>query len=266
MTSVDKMVPWSTNQAQALFTMTVVAPGGGRGSADAGAEMQVVAQLLQSDDEILVCSYAAAQQLSRGGSVERVAAGAGAGGVRVVDGEALLLDGVDEVDGGALDVGRAHPVDGQRRRHRNRRSGRRRGCGRRRTGCSAGLRSRPAARRYAAPGHRDPPGQGVPWPCAAAALGQHRTVGLGGGVVLNSHCILLEIPGRASACIRAVVNGTLFARYSRAASSQPAAVRRARPRSWASASSIAPLHRAGEVGDRVRRRRSPPGRAPSAPA
>lgn len=56
-TSVDKVVPWSTNQAQALFTMTVVAPGSGRGSADAGNEIQVVAQLLQSDDEILVCSY-----------------------------------------------------------------------------------------------------------------------------------------------------------------------------------------------------------------
>jgi len=34
-----------------------VAPGSGRGSADAGSEIQVVAQLLQSDDEILVCSY-----------------------------------------------------------------------------------------------------------------------------------------------------------------------------------------------------------------
>src|ERR1700679_1643681 len=47
-------------------------------------------------------------------SVEGVAAGAGAGGVRVVDGETLLLDGVDEVDGSALDVRRAHPVHGQR--------------------------------------------------------------------------------------------------------------------------------------------------------
>lgn len=55
--SVDKVVPWSTNQAQALFTMAVIAPGSGRGSADAGSEIQVVAQLLQSDDEILVCSY-----------------------------------------------------------------------------------------------------------------------------------------------------------------------------------------------------------------
>src|SRR5262249_19352624 len=47
-------------------------------------------------------------------SVEGVAAGAGSGGVRVVDGETLLLDGVDEVDRGALDVRGAHPVDGQR--------------------------------------------------------------------------------------------------------------------------------------------------------
>ena len=37
-------------------------------------------------------------------SVERVAAGAGAAGVRVVDREALLLDGVDEVDRRAAEV------------------------------------------------------------------------------------------------------------------------------------------------------------------
>src|SRR3954454_15205731 len=43
--------------------------------------------------------------------VERVAAGAGAGRVGVVDGEALLLDGVDEVDHRAVEVGHAHPVD-----------------------------------------------------------------------------------------------------------------------------------------------------------
>ena len=55
--SVDKVVPWSTSQAQALFTMKVVQPGSGRGAAKVGSELQVVAQLLQSDDEILVCSY-----------------------------------------------------------------------------------------------------------------------------------------------------------------------------------------------------------------
>src|SRR5262245_39400051 len=43
-------------------------------------------------------------------SVERVAAGAGTRGVRVVDREALLLDGVDEVDGGPGQVGGAHLV------------------------------------------------------------------------------------------------------------------------------------------------------------
>src|SRR3954453_16177578 len=42
--------------------------------------------------------------------VEAVAAGEGAGGVGVVDREALLLDGVDEVDHGAAEVGRAHAV------------------------------------------------------------------------------------------------------------------------------------------------------------
>src|SRR3954469_20155740 len=42
--------------------------------------------------------------------VERVAAGARAGGVGVVDREALLLDGVDEVDDRAAEITRAHPV------------------------------------------------------------------------------------------------------------------------------------------------------------
>src|SRR5919112_566059 len=44
-------------------------------------------------------------------SVERVAAGAGAARVRVVDREALLLDAVDEVDNGTLQVRGRHPVD-----------------------------------------------------------------------------------------------------------------------------------------------------------
>src|SRR5690606_25986451 len=46
-----------------------------------------------------------------GSSAERVPARAAARGVGVVDGEALLLDGVFEVDRGALEVGRAHLVD-----------------------------------------------------------------------------------------------------------------------------------------------------------
>src|ERR1700754_3974847 len=46
-------------------------------------------------------------------SVERVPACARSRCVGVVDREALLLDGVDEVDRGALNVGCAHPVDGQ---------------------------------------------------------------------------------------------------------------------------------------------------------
>src|SRR5690349_7537403 len=43
-------------------------------------------------------------------SVERVAARARTRGVGVVDREALLLDGVDEVDLGTVEVGDAHPV------------------------------------------------------------------------------------------------------------------------------------------------------------
>src|SRR5918993_993830 len=42
--------------------------------------------------------------------VEGLAAGAGAGGVGVVDGEARLLEGVEVVDGGAAEVGGAHLV------------------------------------------------------------------------------------------------------------------------------------------------------------
>src|ERR1035437_6340932 len=57
---------------------------------------------------VLSCCCAA-----RTSSVERVAAGARTAGVRVVDRETLLLDGVDEVDGGALDVGSTHPVDSE---------------------------------------------------------------------------------------------------------------------------------------------------------
>src|SRR5262245_24955234 len=46
----------------------------------------------------------------RGTSVEGVSAGTGAGRVRVVDGETLLLDRVDEVDRGTCQVRPAHLV------------------------------------------------------------------------------------------------------------------------------------------------------------
>ena len=49
--------------------------------------------------------------VSRRGSAEAVAAGAGAARVGVVDREALLLYGVGEVDRRAVEVGGAHPVD-----------------------------------------------------------------------------------------------------------------------------------------------------------
>ena len=60
-------------------------------------------------------------------AAEGVAAGAAAAGVRVVDGEALLLDRVGEVDRGAAQVRRAHPVDDHRHAAAGRARGRRRG-------------------------------------------------------------------------------------------------------------------------------------------
>ena len=50
--SIDRIVTWSPNQAQVLFTMQVEAartPG--------GAERQAVAQILTQGDDVLVCSY-----------------------------------------------------------------------------------------------------------------------------------------------------------------------------------------------------------------
>src|SRR5690348_1780834 len=58
-TSVDKMVLWSPNQAQVLFTMKV-APASGSSSrtqASNDDEQQAVAQVLAQDKETLVCSY-----------------------------------------------------------------------------------------------------------------------------------------------------------------------------------------------------------------
>src|SRR3954471_23225366 len=52
--------------------------------------------------------------LRAGSAAERVAAGAAAPGVRVVDGEALLLDRVGEVDGGAAQIRGAHAIDDDR--------------------------------------------------------------------------------------------------------------------------------------------------------
>jgi outer membrane PBP1 activator LpoA protein len=55
-TSIDKMVQWSPNQAQVLFTMKVAPASGSRGQSTRD-EQQAVAQLLAQDDEVLVCSY-----------------------------------------------------------------------------------------------------------------------------------------------------------------------------------------------------------------
>jgi hypothetical protein len=58
-TSIDKMVLWSPNQAQVLFTMKVAPATGSttRGQQLKNDEEQAVAQLLAQDNQILVCSY-----------------------------------------------------------------------------------------------------------------------------------------------------------------------------------------------------------------
>jgi hypothetical protein len=56
-TSIDKMVLWSPNQAQVLFTMKVAPAAGARFDQPPKDEEQAVAQLLAQDNEILVCSY-----------------------------------------------------------------------------------------------------------------------------------------------------------------------------------------------------------------
>jgi len=57
-TSIDKMVNWSPNQAQVLFTMRVtLASGSTRDQSTKDNEEQAVAQLLAEDNQVLVCSY-----------------------------------------------------------------------------------------------------------------------------------------------------------------------------------------------------------------
>jgi hypothetical protein len=56
-TSIDKMVLWSPNQAQVLFTMRVAPASGSTRDRPPRDEEQAVAQLLSQDNEILVCSY-----------------------------------------------------------------------------------------------------------------------------------------------------------------------------------------------------------------
>ena len=57
MTSIDKMVFSSPNQAQVLFTMRVAPAAAAPEPAAEDDEEQAVAQLLAQDNEILVCSY-----------------------------------------------------------------------------------------------------------------------------------------------------------------------------------------------------------------
>jgi hypothetical protein len=55
--SIDKMVLWSPNQAQVLFTMRVAPASGSTRDQPPKDEEQAVAQLLAQDNEVLVCSY-----------------------------------------------------------------------------------------------------------------------------------------------------------------------------------------------------------------
>jgi hypothetical protein len=52
-TSIDKIVTWSENQAQVLFTMQVKQAG----RSQSESERQAIAQVLTQNGQILVCSY-----------------------------------------------------------------------------------------------------------------------------------------------------------------------------------------------------------------
>lgn len=56
-TSIDKIVLWSPNQAQVLFTMRVAPATGSTRDQAPKDEEQAVAQVLSQDNETLVCSY-----------------------------------------------------------------------------------------------------------------------------------------------------------------------------------------------------------------
>jgi hypothetical protein len=56
-TSIDKIVLWSPNQAQVLFTMRVEPASGSTRNQSTKSEEQAIAQLLSQDNEVLVCSY-----------------------------------------------------------------------------------------------------------------------------------------------------------------------------------------------------------------
>jgi hypothetical protein len=56
-TSIDKIVLWSPNQAQVLFTMRVDPVRGSTRNQSTKNEEQAIAQLLSQDNEVLVCSY-----------------------------------------------------------------------------------------------------------------------------------------------------------------------------------------------------------------
>ncbi|EUA65810.1 hypothetical protein I553_8181 [Mycobacterium xenopi 4042] len=110
--SIDKIVYWSNYQAQVLFTMRVRPATGGPRATRCKAWRSCCSSTARCWCARMCCGPPA--PISRSTAlVERVAARARTSGVGVVDREALFLDGVDEVDRGALQVRGAHPVHGQ---------------------------------------------------------------------------------------------------------------------------------------------------------
>lgn len=109
-TSIDKIVYWSQYQAQVLFTMQVTPAAGGRHAVRCKASLSCFSSAVRSWCARTCCAPRGRTSVL---SVERIPARAGAGGVGIVDGEALLLNSVDEIDRRAFHIRRAHPVHDQ---------------------------------------------------------------------------------------------------------------------------------------------------------
>ncbi len=109
-TSIDKIVYWSQYQAQVLFTMQVTPAAGGRHAVRCKASLSCFSSAVRSWCARTCCAPRSRTSVL---SVERIPARAGAGGVGIVDGEALLLNSVDEIDRRAFHIRRAHPVHDQ---------------------------------------------------------------------------------------------------------------------------------------------------------
>ena len=172
-TSIDKMVSWSPTQAQVLFTMRVDAGerfprnsvterrrAGHRPTVVTGQRGPGVLVPAAHGRPVLTVARQRRCQLNESPQAHEPVA-FGLSMVKPCFSMVSTKSMVAPWMYGALIRSTVKPDAAEFRR-----SGRRRGCGRRRTGCSAGRRIRPAARRSAAPGRRGPPGPAAPspWP------------------------------------------------------------------------------------------------------